>query len=62
MLTAYAVANHPPRQRRNLYARLPELLESLRAEREDVKEAARDAGERGGVDERRKEARDSDWK
>ena len=44
LLTAYAVANHPPRQTRNLYARLPELLESLRAEREDVKGKARDAG------------------
>ena len=42
LMTAYAVANHPPRQPRNLYARLPEMLEALRAERQAVREAARD--------------------
>ena len=37
LMTAYAVANHPPRQPRNLYPRLPEMLEALRAEWEAVK-------------------------
>ena len=44
LMTAYAVANHPPRQPRNLYARLPEMVESLRAEREAVREKGRDVG------------------
>ncbi len=32
ILTAYAVANHPPRRLRNLYDRLPEMMERLRSE------------------------------
>ncbi len=38
ILTAYAIANHPPRQPRRLYAQLPQLLESLRQEYRATKE------------------------
>ena len=37
LMTAYALANHPPRQPRKLYARLPEMLEALRAEHETLR-------------------------
>ena len=42
LITAYAVANHPARQPRNLYARLPEMQQALRAEHEAVREKARE--------------------
>ncbi|MCZ6878043.1 MAG: deoxyhypusine synthase family protein, partial [Acidobacteria bacterium] len=32
LITAYSLANHPPRQTKNLYERLPEMMEDLKGE------------------------------
>ncbi|MFQ5928480.1 MAG: deoxyhypusine synthase [Acidobacteriota bacterium] len=37
LITAYAIANHPPRQAKKLYERLPEMMEDLREEFEAAK-------------------------
>jgi deoxyhypusine synthase len=37
LMTAYALANHRPRQPRKLYARLPEILGALKAEHETLR-------------------------
>jgi deoxyhypusine synthase len=37
LMTAYAVANHLPRQAKNLYDRLAEMMEALRAERKSAR-------------------------
>lgn len=39
ILTAYALANHPPRKQRRLYDRLPELVERLQAEYDTAQSA-----------------------
>ncbi|MEE2821751.1 MAG: deoxyhypusine synthase [Acidobacteriota bacterium] len=40
LMTAYAVANHLPRQAKNLYDRLAEMMEALRAERKSARECS----------------------
>lgn len=41
LITAYALANHPPRELRRLYSRIPRLTESLEAEYRAVRNRSR---------------------
>ena len=40
LITAYSLANHPPRNTRKLYERLPEMMEDLRREAEIAKKGS----------------------
>lgn len=42
LITAYSLANHPPRQTKNLYERLPEMMEDLKGEFEIDKKGSQE--------------------